>query len=63
MAAQARIDVHHFAPRCLLALFDAAAGSIADWSEFDAEVELEALTRHRAGSLKRAGSGDPLPRI
>jgi hypothetical protein len=26
-------------------------------------VELEALTRHRAGSLKRAGSGDPPPCI
>ncbi len=39
MAAEARVEVHHFAPRCLLGLFDAAAGGLADWSEFDAEAE------------------------
>jgi hypothetical protein len=39
MAAEARTDVHHGAPRCLLRLFDAAAIGLADWSEFDAEVE------------------------
>jgi hypothetical protein len=39
MAAQAGADVHHCAPRCLLGLFDAAAGGLADWSEFDAETE------------------------
>jgi hypothetical protein len=39
MAAEVRVDVHHGAPRCLLRLFDAAAGDLADWSEFDAEVE------------------------
>jgi hypothetical protein len=39
MAAEAGVDVHHFAPRCLLRLFDVAAGGLADWSEFDAEVE------------------------
>src|SRR5215210_250049 len=39
MAAEARIHVHHRAPRCLLGLFDAAAGGLADWSEFDAEAE------------------------
>jgi hypothetical protein len=38
MAAEARADVHHSAPRCLLGLFD-AAGGLADWSEFDAEAE------------------------
>jgi hypothetical protein len=32
MAALARVDVHHFAPRCLLGLFDAAAAGLADWS-------------------------------
>jgi hypothetical protein len=37
--AEARVDVHHRAPRCLLRLFDAAAGSLADWSKFDAEAE------------------------
>src|SRR5215204_2342272 len=39
MAAEARTDVHHGAPRCLLRLFDAAAEGHADWSEFDAEAE------------------------
>jgi hypothetical protein len=39
MAAVARVDVHHRAPRCLLTRFDAAAGGPADWSEFDAEAE------------------------
>jgi len=39
MAAEARIHVHHRAPRCLLGLFDAAAGVLADWSVFDAEAE------------------------
>jgi len=35
-AAEARVDVHHGAPRCLLGHFDAAAGDLADWSEFEA---------------------------
>jgi hypothetical protein len=39
MAAEAGVDVHHFAPRCLLRHFDVAAGGLADWSEFEAEVE------------------------
>jgi hypothetical protein len=39
MAAEFGADVHHDAPRWLLGLFDAAAGGIAEWSEFDAEVE------------------------
>lgn len=39
MAADARADVHHGAPRCLLRLFDAAAGGLVSWSEFDAEAE------------------------
>jgi hypothetical protein len=39
MAAESGADVHHSAPRCLLGLFDAAAGGFADWSEFDAEAE------------------------
>ena len=40
MAAEVSVDVHHFAPRCLLGLFDAAAaGSLADGSEFDTEAE------------------------
>ena len=135
MAAESGADIHHGAPRCLLGLFDAADGGIADWSEFLAEAErlsvevrgisredlraliygstfeipaaehrtlhqeasdfvrwgrcggrrtlalygrpyfsllarsrwgrapLEALTLHRAGSLKGAGRCDPLPRV
>jgi hypothetical protein len=39
MAAESGANVHHFAPRCLLGLFDTAAGGLADWSEFDAEAE------------------------
>jgi hypothetical protein len=39
MAAEARADVHHGAPRCMLGAFDAAATGLADWSEFDAEAE------------------------
>jgi hypothetical protein len=135
MAAEARVEVHHCAPRCLLGLFDAAATGLAEWSEFDAEAErwgievrglsredlraliegstreipttehrrlhqeasdfvrwgrrggrrtlalygppyfsllarlrwgrapIEALTRHRAGSLKGAGRCDPPPHV
>jgi hypothetical protein len=39
MAAEAGAEVHHFAPRCLLGLLDAAAGGLADRLEFDKEVE------------------------
>ena len=39
MAAEASVDVHHGAPRCLLGLFDAAAGGLADWSAIDTEAE------------------------
>jgi hypothetical protein len=39
MAAEARADVHHCAPRCLLGLFDEEAAGLADWSEFDAEAQ------------------------
>jgi hypothetical protein len=39
MAAESGAGFHHGAPRCLLGLFDAAAGGLADWSEFDAEAE------------------------
>ena len=39
MAAKSKADVPHRAPRCQLGLFDAAAGGLADWSEFDAEAE------------------------
>jgi len=39
MAAESGVDFHHFAPRCLLRLFDVASGGLADWSELDAEAE------------------------
>jgi hypothetical protein len=39
IAAEAKADVHHSAPRCLLGLLDAATADLADWSEFDAEAE------------------------
>ncbi|MBA3492112.1 MAG: hypothetical protein H0T55_08580 [Rubrobacteraceae bacterium] len=68
MAAESGADVHHDAPRCLLGLFDAAAGGLADRLEFDEEVErwgievrglsredLRALVEHRAGRLKGLG--------
>ena len=50
MAAEARTDVHHGAPRCLLGLFDAAATGLADRSEFDTEaarwgIEVRGLSR------------------
>jgi hypothetical protein len=38
MTAEARVEIHHCAPRCLLGLFDAAPGGLADWAEFDAEA-------------------------
>jgi hypothetical protein len=56
MAAEFRVDVHHGAPRCLLRLFDAAAGDLADWSEFDAEaerwgIEVRGLSREDLSAL------------
>jgi hypothetical protein len=56
MAAEDRVDVHHGAPRCLLGLFDAAAGGFADWSEFDAEaerwsIEVRVLSREDLSAL------------
>jgi len=39
MAAESGVDVYHGAPRCLLGLFDAAAGGLVEWPEFDAESE------------------------
>ena len=39
MAAEARVEVHHSAPRYLLGLFDAVARGLADWYEFDTVAE------------------------
>ena len=39
MAAESGGDVHHGGPRWLLRLFDAAATGLADWLEFNKEVE------------------------
>jgi hypothetical protein len=44
MAAEARTDVHHGAPHCLLGLFDAVATGLADWSEFDERLSVGAST-------------------
>jgi hypothetical protein len=56
MAAESEADVHHGAPRCLLGLFDAAGGDLADWSEFDAEakrhsIEVRGLSREDLRAL------------
>jgi hypothetical protein len=56
MAAESGADVHHSAPRCLLGLFDAAAGGLADWSEFDEEaerlsIEVRGLSREDLNAL------------
>ena len=56
MAAESGSDVHHGAQRCLLGLFDAAAEGLAEWSEFDAEVErwgveVRGLAREDLGAL------------
>jgi hypothetical protein len=56
MAAESGAEVHHFAPRCLLRLFDAAAGGLADWAEFDAEagrlsIEVRGLSREDLRAL------------
>jgi hypothetical protein len=50
MAAEARVDVHDGAPRCLLGVFDTATGGLVDLSEFDAEadrlsIEVRGLSR------------------
>jgi hypothetical protein len=65
MAAEVRVDVHHFAPRCLLGRFDAAARGIADWSEFYAEaerlsIEVRGLSREDLTALI-AGSTREIP--
>jgi hypothetical protein len=56
MAAEPGADVHHGAPRCLLGLFDAAPGCLADWSEFYAEterwgIEVRGLSRQELTTL------------
>jgi hypothetical protein len=61
MATESGADVHYRAPRCLLGLFDAVATGLADWSEFDAEVErwgieVCGLSREDLRALKSSGS-------
>jgi hypothetical protein len=65
MAAECGADVHHGAPRWLLGLFDAAAGGLADWSEFDMEaerlsIEVRGLSREDLCALI-AGSTHEIP--
>jgi hypothetical protein len=67
MAAEARVDVHHGAPHCLLGLLDAAAGCLAEWSEFDAEaerlsIEVRGLSREDLRALIE-GSTREIPTI
>ena len=52
MAAESGADVHRGAPSCLLGLFDAAAGGLADRSEFDTEAERWGLEVPWALSLR-----------
>jgi hypothetical protein len=52
---------HHDAPRWLLGLFDAAAGDLADWSEFDAEagrlsIEVRELSRQGLRALIKSST-------
>ena len=61
MAAEAGDDVHHSAARCLLRLFDAAAGVLADWSVFDAEaerlsIEVRGLSRKELTTLIKSST-------
>jgi hypothetical protein len=56
MATESGADVYHGAPHCLLGLFDAAAGGLADWSEFDAEakrlsIEVRGLSREELRAI------------
>jgi hypothetical protein len=65
MAAEAMVDVHHGAPRCLIRLLDAAATGLADWSEFDEEaarwsIEVRGLPREDLSALI-AGSTLEIP--
>jgi hypothetical protein len=60
MADESGADVHHGAPRCLLGLFDAAAG-LADRSEFDADaerlsIEVRGLSREELTALIEAST-------
>src|SRR5687768_10244515 len=53
MAAEARIEVHHGAPRCQLGLFDAAAGGLADWRS--------STRRPSVGASRSVGSTRVIP--
>src|SRR5919112_5159463 len=66
MADEARIDLHHGASRCLLGLIDAAAGGLADWSEFDAEAErwgIEVRGLYPRDPYAKGDLPEPLPRL
>jgi hypothetical protein len=66
MAAESGGDVHHGALRCLLGLFDAVDGDLADWSEFDAEAERLSIEVRGLFPRDPYAKGDlpePLPRL
>lgn len=61
MATEAKADVHHCAPRCLVRLFDAASAGLADWSEFDTEterwgIEVRGLSREDLSLLSKGST-------
>jgi hypothetical protein len=61
MAAEGETDVHHHAPRCLLGLFDAVVGGLADCSEFDAEagrlsIDVRGLSRQGLTALIKSST-------
>ena len=66
MADEARVDLHHGASRCLLGLIDAAAGGLADWSEFDAVAErwgIEVRGLYPRDPYAKGDLPEPLPRL
>ncbi len=55
MAAESGADVYHGSPRCLLRLFDAVAGGLADWQR--------STRRPSVGASRSVGSpANPYPR-
>ena len=61
MAAESGADVHHGAPRCLLGLFDAAAGGLADRSELLRRKRQRRAFRRRGRDASRDKEGAAPP--
>jgi hypothetical protein len=61
MAAEAGVDVHHGAPRCLLGLFEAAAKGLADRSKFERpSIEVRRLSCEDPRALIESFTFEPL---